>query len=379
MNVLVAIDSFKGSLSSLQAGEAASRGIRRALPDARVSVLPLADGGEGTAEAIVLGAGGEMRRVRVSDPLGRPITAAYGIIHGGKTAVIEMASAAGLPLLSEDERDPLYTTTYGVGELICDAIGQGCRDFIVGIGGSATNDGGTGMLSALGVRFLDRNGDPVPQGARGLASLARMDISGLLPALRDCRFSVACDVTNPLCGENGCSAVYGPQKGATPASVAEMDKTLAHYAALTKRILPASDETRAGCGAAGGMGFAFLSYLGAELRAGIDIVMDAVSLAQHAKDADLVITGEGRMDGQSLLGKAPVGVARLSKTYGKPVVALVGGATADAVRCHDHGIDAVFSILRAPLSLAEAMEPARAEENLAATAEQVVRLFSAGR
>ncbi|MBQ8174348.1 MAG: glycerate kinase [Clostridia bacterium] len=377
MNAVIAIDSFKGSLTSLQAGEAAARGIRRACPDAHIRVFPLADGGEGTAEAIVFGAGGQMRRVRVSDPLGRPIQAFYGVIHGEKTAVIEMACAAGLPLLSQSERNPLRTTTYGVGELIRHAVEHGCRDFIVGIGGSATNDGGVGMLSALGVRFLDRNGNPVAQGAQGLFDLAKIDVSDMLPALRDCRFSVACDVKNPLCGESGCSAVYGPQKGATPDMVADMDTALARYAALTREIFPEADDTRKGCGAAGGMGFAFLSYLNAELRSGIAIVMEAIGPEEHVKDADIVITGEGRMDGQSSMGKAPVGVAGLAKKYGKPVVALAGGVTADAVRCHDYGIDAVFSILRAPCTLAEAMDTARAEENLAATAEQVIRLFSA--
>ena len=261
--------------------------------------------------------------------------------------------------------------------MIVDAIKNGCRRFLFGIGGSATNDGGVGMLQALGCSFLDAQGREIPRGARGLASLAEIRTAGALPQLAECEFSVACDVKNPLCGEQGCSAIYGPQKGATPAMVAAMDADLAHYAALTRAVIPQADAGYPGAGAAGGMGFALLAYLGGRLASGIDLVIDATGLEEKIRQADLVMTGEGRMDAQSCMGKAPVGVARLAKKYGKPVVALAGCVTAEAVACNAQGIDAFFPILPAPCTLTEAMAPENAKSNLARTAEQVYRLATA--
>ena len=373
MKVVIAIDSFKGSLSTYEAGDAVAKAIKTVLPDACVTVSPLADGGEGTAEAIISSRGGTMRKIKVTGPLGESIDAAYGIIPKTKTAIIEMASAAGITLVPKEMRDPLHTTTYGVGEMIADAVRQGCRDFIVGIGGSATNDGGVGMRSALGFDFLDKDGAPIPMGARGLKDLAKIETKNALSELSECSFSVACDVKNPLCGDNGCSAVYGPQKGAT----ADMDAWLASYAELTKAIFPHSDANFPGAGAAGGLGFAFLAYLGGILRSGVELVIEATALEEKIKDADIVITGEGRLDGQSAMGKAPIGVARKAKKYGKLVIAFSGCVTEDATLCNEHGIDAFFPILRAPSSLEEAMNVETAYKNLYSTAEQVMRLIKA--
>ncbi|MBQ9805495.1 MAG: glycerate kinase [Clostridia bacterium] len=372
--IVAALDSFKGSLSSLEAGEAVAKGVRRVYPDAEVHVLPLADGGEGTVDALVCGCGGVYASARVCDPLGRPVDARYGILPGN-IAVIEMAAAAGLTLLSESERDPKKTTTYGVGELIRDALMRGCRQFILGIGGSATNDGGVGMLQALGLAFLDDEGRQIPRGAEGLNGLYEIRLDGALPELASCSFSVACDVTNPLCGENGCSAVYAPQKGATPEDVKYMDVLLADYAKLTQQVLPNADPEYAGAGAAGGMGFACMSYLGAKLKSGITLVLDALHAKELFADADLVITGEGRLDGQTAMGKAPVGVARLAKQSGKPVVALAGCVTDAARAVNAEGIDAFFPIVPAAMPLERAMKPSVATQNLANTAEQVLLLI----
>ncbi len=375
MNVIIAIDSFKGSLSTFQAGEASAEGIKAVYPNASITISPIADGGEGTTEAIISAAGGKIKTVTVRGPLGSPISASYGIMKSTKTAVIEMAAASGITLINEKDRNPLYTTTYGVGELIADAIGEGCRDFIIGIGGSATNDGGIGMLTALGARFTDQNGNPILLSAIGLRELQKIDTSGMLPALKECRFSIACDVKNPLCGENGCSAVYGPQKGATKEMIPLMDAWLAHYATLSEALNPHISPDHPGCGAAGGLGFAFLSYLGAELRSGIKLVMHATGLKEKIQNADIVITGEGRLDGQSCMGKAPTGVAALAKKYKKPVIAVAGGVTEDAARLHEYGIDAFFPILRTPCTLEEAMNTENAYRNLKNTTEQIFRLL----
>ena len=379
MKVVVAIDSLKGSLSTVEAGEAIDQGVKNAVTEAEVIVSPMADGGEGTVDAIVSATKGEMRRITVSDPLGRPVVAAYGLLPGGKTAVIEMAAAAGLPLLRPEERDPARTTTFGVGEMILDAIELGYRHFIVGIGGSATNDGGAGMLEALGVRFLNQEGAPVARGCAGLADIAAISLDGLHPALSECRFEVACDVKNPLCGALGCSAVYAPQKGATPDMISVFDAAVGHFAAQTATVLPHADANCPGAGAAGGLGFAFLSYLNASLVSGVELVMRETGLEALVREADVVVTGEGRLDGQSVMGKAPVGVATLAKKHGKPVVAFSGCVTAEAARCNDHGIDAFFPILRAPCTLAEAMDSKNAAANMIATAEQTFRLIAAFR
>jgi len=370
MKVLIAIDSFKGSLTSLEAGRAAERGILRAMPDADVTVKPLADGGEGTAEALITGMGGRTKSVTVHDPLGREITAEYGILPDG-TAVMEMAAAAGLTLLGEDERDIMAASTCGVGEMIADAVRKGCRDFIIGIGGSATNDGGAGCLQALGFGLFDSNGAPISRGARGLADLAEITADGALHELRDCRFRVACDVKNPLCGEKGCSRVFAPQKGAAEEDIPLMDGWLGHYAETMKRTFPQADPNCEGAGAAGGMGFALMFALGAELRSGAELVMEAVAMEQAVQQADIVVTGEGCLDGQTAMGKAPAVMAALAKKYGKPVLAFGGAVGRGAELLREKGIDACFSIQTRPCTLAEAMNSRTAAENLSKTAEQV--------
>ena len=379
MRIIIAIDSFKGSLTSREAGEAALRAAREIFPDAEAEAFPLADGGEGTANAIISANGGVMRRCRVRGPLDEAIDAAYGILPKTNTAVIEMAEAAGLTLVPTEKRDPEKTTTYGVGELILDAIEKGCRDFIIGIGGSATNDGGVGMLTALGFAFLDKNGLPVPQGAAGLAKIDTISLESAHPTLSDCRFIVACDVTNPLCGEQGCSAVYGPQKGASPEAVTRMDKALVRYATLTEKTIGRSFENTPGAGAAGGMGFALFAYLGAVAESGISLVMRTTGLNDALHGADLVITGEGRIDRQSAMGKAPIGVAAEAKRQGATVIALCGCRGEGAEACNDAGIDAIFPILSAPISITEAMEPQTARENLYKTARQALLLYRAAK
>lgn len=398
VKVVVAIDSWKGSLGSLEAGASIAEGVHRVFPEAEVLVRPLADGGEGTVEALVLGMNGRMETVQVTEPLGTSVEASYGIIEElkegcvereddvgqescdrtmerTKIAIIEMAAAAGITLVDEKYRNPLDTTTFGVGEMICDAIHKGCRKFIVGIGGSATNDGGIGMLQALGYEFLNANGKQVPFGAKGLAEIVKIIDDHVLPELKECEFKVACDVTNPLCGTQGCSAVYGPQKGATPAMIADMDQWLFHYARLTQETYPHANWNQAGTGAAGGLGFAFLSYTNAVLESGIQIILEETRLESYIKAADIVITGEGRLDGQTVMGKAPIGVAVIAKKYGKPVLAFSGCVTEEAGVCNQYGIDAFFPVLRTVTTLEEAMEKEQTKRNLSATVEQVFRLI----
>lgn len=379
MKVIVAIDSLKGSLSSLEAGSAISEGIHKVLSDADVIVRPLADGGEGTVEALALGMNGRIEKIRVTGPLGKTVEAAYGIIDDSKTAIVEMSAAAGITLVSEQERNPLNTTTFGVGEIIKDAINKGCRHFIVGIGGSSTNDGGIGMLQALGYEFLDSNGKQVEFGAKGLRNIERILDNRVIPELKECSFRIACDVTNTLCGEQGCSAIYGPQKGATPSMIIQMDKWLAYYAKLTQEKYEKANMKQAGTGAAGGLGFAFLAYTNATLESGIKIILEETKLESYVKNADIVITGEGRLDGQTVMGKAPIGVSGIAKKYGKTVLAFSGCVTDDAVLCNKHGIDAFFPILRTVTSLEEAMNPENARNNLIATVEQVFRLINIGK
>ena len=375
MKVVVAIDSLKGSLSSLEAGYAISEGIHKALSEAEVIVRSLADGGEGTVEALTLGLNGILESVTVTGPLGQPVEAVYGILETSKTAIMEMSAAAGIMLVDEQERNPLNTTTYGVGEMIKEAIGKGCRHFIMGIGGSATNDGGIGMLQALGYGILDKEGRQVPFGAKGLKEIDKITDDFVIPELEDCSFRVACDVTNTLCGEQGCSAVFGPQKGATQAMIEQMDKWLAQYAMLTSQKYSKANKNQAGTGAAGGLGFAFLSYTNAVLESGIKIIQEETRLEEYVKTADLVVTGEGRLDAQTVMGKAPIGVAQLAKKYGKKVIAFSGCVTEDSVECNHHGIDAYFPILRSVVTLEEAMDPQNARKNMVETVEQVFRLI----
>ncbi len=373
MKVAVAMDSFKGSLSTYEAGNAVALGVKRVFPSAAVFAFPIADGGEGSAEVIVGANQGEWKKARVKDPLGRDIEAQYGILREKKTAIIEIAAAAGITLIAEEERNPMRTTTYGVGELIKDAILEGCENFIVGLGGSATNDGGVGMLSALGFAFLDEKGEPVPFGAEGLSKIKEIKADEALPSLQRCKFLVACDVQNPLCGKQGCSAVYGPQKGADESMVAFMDEAMARFERTTKRVFPNADGTSPGCGAAGGLGFAFTYYLQGKLQSGIELILSQIGIEEVLPSVDIVVTGEGRLDGQSYMGKVPVGVAKLAKKYGKSVLSLSGGVTEDAKACNEWGIDAFFPIVKGPCALKEAME--NGSKNLADTTEQVFRLI----
>lgn len=374
MKTVIAIDSFKGSLSSLEAGRAAAEGIHRVFTDAETIIRPVADGGEGTVEALVTGLNGQFREAEVTDPVGRRIRAVYGILKN-KTAVIEMAAASGIALLSENERDPMLTTTYGTGELILDAIRHGCRDFIIGIGGSATNDGGIGCLQALGFGMLGRNGEQVGYGAKGLSQLAEITDTDTVPELKECRFHVACDVTNPLCGDKGCSAVFAPQKGADAEMIKRMDGYLRSYAELTRRFCPAASCDAAGAGAAGGLGFALMYYLNAELESGVELIMRETKLEEEIKSADIMITGEGCLDSQTAMGKAPIGIAGTAKKYGKPVIAFSGAVRNGADVCNRQGIDAFFPILRQVVTLDKAMDKSCAYSNLADTAEQVFRLI----
>lgn len=373
MKVVVAIDSFKGSMTSMQAGYAAKEGILRAKPEAEVIVRPLADGGEGTTDALVEGFGGNMRSVQVTGPLRKPVFASYGILPETKTAVLEMAAAAGITL--EKDKDPMRATTYGVGEMITDATRQGCRNFIIGIGGSATNDGGVGMLQALGYTFLDENCSPVEAGAGNLAEIVSVDDSHVPDILKECRFQVACDVINPLCGPKGATYVYGPQKGLTGEGMEIAEAGMKNYAERSAHYLGTDNSEIPGTGAAGGIGFAFLGYLNAELIPGIDLILNAIGLENEIKTADCVITGEGRLDFQTAMGKVPVGVARLAKKYGKRVFAFSGSVTRDAKECNKHGIDAFFPIIRGVTTLEEAMNTENAQLNMADCVEQVFRLI----
>ena len=375
MRVVVAIDSFKGSMSSLEAGEAISNGIKKAHKDAEVEIRPLADGGEGTVEALSIGMGGRLINVDVTGPAGKSVNAVYGIVDSSKTAIIEMSQAAGITLVSGDEKNPLYTTTFGVGELIKDAINKGCRHFVVGIGGSATNDCGIGMLQALGYEFLDKEGNQVGFGASGVRDIVSIRDENVIKELSECYFRVACDVNNPLCGELGCSAIYGPQKGATKEMVADMDGWLKNYSKIVKEKYPDADSEYPGTGAAGGLGYAFFNFTNSKLESGIKIVLDETRLEEYVKDADIVVTGEGRLDHQTVMGKAPVGVANIAKKYNKKVIAFSGSVTEDAGVCNEHGIDAFFPILRRIVTLEEAMQTDTAKKNLTDTAEQVFRLL----
>ena len=315
-------------------------------------------------------------RVRVHGPLETPVDACYGIIRKTGTAIMEMAAAAGIILVGKDRR-PLDATTYGVGEMIRDAVEKGCRNFIIGIGGSATNDGGIGMLTALGYEFLDAQGKAVGIGAGALKDVASIRTDHVLPELRECSFKIACDVTNPLCGTNGATYIYGPQKGVTEDLRDELDAAMAGYAQVTKTCIGTDHMESEGAGAAGGLGFAFLSYLHADLQPGIELVLEAVGMEKTMEGADLVFTGEGRLDGQTAMGKAPVGIAKLAKKHGAKVVALAGAVIEGAEKCNDSGIDAFFPILRRIVTLDEAMDPGTARENMIRTTEQVIRLAAA--
>ena len=377
MKIVIAPDSFKESLSAREAAEAVRRGVLRVVPDAQTLLVPMADGGEGTVQSLVDATGGRIEMIAATGPLGESVQARFGILGDGKTAVIEMAAASGLPLVPPEKRDPRITTTAGTGDMIRAALDLGARNFIVGIGGSATNDCGAGMASALGVRFLDQNGQPLPPGGAALSDLDRIDMSGLDARARESTFHIACDVDNPLTGPRGASATYGPQKGATPAMVEQLDACLAHAAEVIRRDLGKEINDLPGAGAAGGLGGGFVAFLDATLGLGVELVLDATRFRDAAKDADLVITGEGRLDGQSANGKTPVGVSRAAKETGIPVIALCGSVGDGYEAVHDEGIDAAFPIVTGAMPIENAF--AGAADMLAQAAEQAMRLYLLGR
>lgn len=377
MRIVIAPDSFKGSLTAAQAAGAMGRGVQAALPGAEVVRLPMADGGEGTLDALVAATGGQVLTAAVTGPLGEPLSARWGLLGDGRTGVIEMAAASGLLLVPPERRDPTATTTYGTGELIRHALNQGVERLVVGIGGSATNDGGAGMVMALGGQLLGRDGRPLGFGGAALLGLDRIDLSGLDPRLARVELLVACDVDNPLTGPRGASAVYGPQKGATPEMVPLLDRALSRLAAVMARDLGRDVAGLPGAGAAGGLGAGLMGFLGAGLAPGVEVVMEAVRFDELLTGADLVLTGEGRTDGQTLAGKVPLGVARRAARRKVPVVVLSGGVTPDAMTLHEHGITALLSIADGPMPLEQAM--ARAAELLERTAGEVARLVDLGR
>ncbi|MFS9435054.1 glycerate kinase [Citrobacter sp. C348] len=376
MKIVIAPDSYKESLSALEVATAIELGFREIWPEADYVKIPVADGGEGTVEAMVAATAGRLVHVDVTGPLGSRVQAFYGLSGDRRSAFIEMAAASGLALVPVGSRDPLKTTSRGTGELIRHALDAGVEHIVIGIGGSATNDGGAGMVQALGARLLDAQNNDIVHGGAGLEALAGIDISQLDARLAACRIEVACDVTNRLTGKEGASAVFGPQKGATPEVVARLDRALTHYAQLISRDLDVNVLELAGGGAAGGMGAALYAFCGAQLRSGIEIVTDALHLDAWVADADLVVTGEGRIDSQTIHGKVPVGVANVAKRYNKPVIGIAGSLTPDVGIVHDHGIDAVFSVIYTICTLEDALK--NAKENVRMTARNVAATLNAG-
>ncbi|MFA4043647.1 MAG: hypothetical protein HZRFUVUK_000425 [Candidatus Fervidibacterota bacterium] len=371
---LIACDSFKGSASSKQVGEAIREGILRVMPSAQVEVVPVADGGEGTVQALVDATGGRLVTVTVTNPIGEKVEATFGILGDGQTAVIEMAAASGLTLIPPEKRNPWVTTTYGTGELIKAALEHGCRKIIIGIGGSATNDAGAGMAQALGVKLLDEDGNQIGFGGGELGRLRRIDMSGLDKRASEAEFIVACDVDNPLTGERGASYVYAPQKGATPEMLPKLDSNLRHFAEIVRQQLGIDVEHVPGAGAAGGLGAGLMAFLKAKLKRGTEIVFELVKLEEKIASADIVITGEGQIDAQTVFGKTPIGVAKLAKRYGKPVIAIAGSIGEGADSVHSHGIDAIFSIINRPMPLEQAMR--NVEALLTSAGEQLARLIA---
>jgi len=375
MKVLIAIDSFKGSVTSLEAGLSVAKGIKLVDKSIKTQVSMLADGGEGTLETLISSNKGSIIHKKVHGPINKVIDSTYGYIKKDKLAIIEMSKCSGITLLKKDELNPLKTTTYGVGELIIDAINKGCKNFIICIGGSATNDGGVGMLMALGYKFMNKNHKPISLGAIGLKDLDYIDVSKVDKRVSKCNFLVASDVSNPLCGPLGCSVVFGPQKGASKEMIKDMDKWLHRYADITKKTINKDYINHKGAGAAGGLGYALITYLNATLKPGIEIVLDKINLEKKIKDVDVVVTGEGRLDAQTAMGKAPIGVAKLAKKYNKLVIAFGGCLKEDVRVINKHGIDAYFSIIPRALSINECMDINNTKNNLKNTAEQVFRLI----
>ncbi|NHB93034.1 glycerate kinase [Photorhabdus cinerea] len=376
MKIVIAPDSFKESLSASQVAEAIEQGFREIYPQAEYIKLPMADGGEGTVESMVAAMNGQVIHLSVTGPLNQPVDSFFGILGDEKTAIIEMAATSGLHLVPIEQRNPLITTTYGTGELILAALDKGVRKIILGIGGSATNDGGAGMMQALGAHLLDISGKELKAGGAALSQLAEIDLSGLDSRLSHTEIIVACDVTNPLCGELGASAIFGPQKGATPEMVKELDAALRHYGEKIEFLTETRVIDVPGAGAAGGMGASLLGWLNAKLQPGIDIVISTLKLEEALQGANLVITGEGRIDSQTIYGKTPIGVARIAKKYAIATIALVGSMSKDYSIVHDHGLDAVFSIIPGVCSLSDAL--ACGHENLRVTARNVAAVWKMG-
>ena len=377
MKIVIAPQTFKGSISALDAAKAMREGILKVFPDAEISLVPVADGGDGTLETLVEGSGGEIRETEVTGPLGEHRTAQWGAMGDGVTAVIEMARTSGLALVPLDRRDPLNATTYGLGEVVREALDNGFRRFIMGIGGSATNDAGAGMAQALGIRLLDDVGNELPHGGAALTNLSHIDMSGLDPRVSESAFLVACDVSNPLTGPEGASAIYGPQKGATPEMVQTLDTALLHFSEVVKQDIGAEINDIQGAGAAGGLGGGMVAFLNAELRAGVDIVLDTVGLDEALEDADLVLTGEGALDYQTVYSKAPIGVAQRAQMRVIPVVAIAGTLGDRFHLVHEHGIEAAIAITNSPMSLEEASS--RSAELISDAAEQAMRLIKVGK
>lgn len=373
MKIVIAPDSFKGSLSAKAVAENIRVGIERVYKDIDIRCVPMADGGEGTVQSLVDATRGKILNVRVKGPLLKEVDAFYGILGDEKTAVIEMAAASGLPFVAEGQRNPMITTTYGTGELIKHALDMGCREIIIGIGGSATNDGGLGMAKALGVKFLDHEGMDICHGGGSLSKLHRIDISGIDKRIRDCKITAACDVDNPLCGPRGATYTFGPQKGARGEMLEILDRNLEHYAEVIKSTLNIDIKESPGSGAAGGLGGGLMAFMNVRLQKGIDIVIETVKLEDHIKGADLVITGEGMIDYQTQYGKTPYGVAKTAKKYNIPVVALVGQIGKDANVLYDMGIDSIFALVDGPMSLENAL--ANSADLLQDSAERIIRLY----
>lgn len=374
MKFVIAPDSFKESLTALEVATAIETGFKRVFPDADYVKLPMADGGEGTVQSLVDATQGKLIECEVTAPLGDKVKSFFGLSGDGKTAIIEMAAASGLHLVPPEKRNPLLTTSYGTGELIKLALDLGVESFILGIGGSATNDGGVGMLQALGMQCLDSQDKPIGFGGAELANIVKIDVQQLDPRLQQVHIEVACDVNNPLCGECGASTIFGPQKGATSEMVKQLDAALSHFAEIAERDCGKQIRDQAGAGAAGGMGGGLLLLPSVQLKAGIQIVLDRLRLIDYVKDADVVITGEGRIDAQSIMGKTPIGVARTAKQFNKPVIAIAGCLREDYDVVFHHGIDAVFPIIHQLGDLSDILK--QGEQNLISSAQNVARVLA---
>lgn len=376
MKVIVGMDSFKGSVSSVNANRSVKNGIKRVYPDAAVKSFAMADGGEGTVETLVDGMQGSLVETTVTGPLGTKVQSSYGLVRDEQLAIIEIAAACGITLLSKEELNPRLTTTYGVGELINHGFNAGARKFIIGLGGSATNDGGVGMLQAMGYEFLGADGREIEFGGECLSQIHTINKTVASEKFRDCEFRVACDVSNILYGDKGATYVFGPQKGADSAMLKMLDDNLKHYAEITSKEMNIDITNIEGGGAAGGLGAAFHGYLNGQLESGVELIMDVLGVEEELKNANLVITGEGQLDAQTTMGKVPAGMANLAKKYNIPVIAVGGSLTEDAYKLNQYGIDAVFSIQSSPVSIEKAMEGERTQKNIEKTVEQVMRVLN---